>query len=83
MHYTINRYEPWITCTYKADTPNADLHSNTQHTEWQTEPDLVAAPTTLPENPKVAVAALIKIPVVDPRGAVAAMITKTPAPVAV
>jgi len=71
MHYIINGDELWIAYTCKADTRNANLHSNIQHTEWQTEPDLAA------------VAALIKIPVAGPRAAAATMIIKTPAPVAV
>jgi len=60
-----------------------DLHSNIQCKEWQTEPDLAAAPTTVLENPEAAVAALVKFPVVGPRAAAAAMIIKTLAPVAV
>jgi hypothetical protein len=83
MNYIINCDEPWILCTCKADTPNANLHSNIQRTEWQTEPYLAAAPATVLENPEAAVAALIKIPVAGPRAAAAAMIIKTPAPVAV
>jgi hypothetical protein len=83
MHFIINSDEPWIPCTCKADTPNANLHSNIQRTEWQTEPDLAAAPATVLENREAAVAALIKIPVASPRAAAAAMIIKTPAPVAV
>jgi len=82
MHYMINGDEPWIPCTCKANTPNANLHSNIQRTEWQTEPDLAAAPTTVLENPEAAMATLIKIPVAGPRAAAAAMIIKTPAPVA-
>ena len=82
MHNIINGDEPWIPCTCKADTPNANLHSNIQHTEWQTEPDLSAAPATVLENPEAAVAALIKIPVAGPRAAAATMIMKTPVPVA-
>jgi hypothetical protein len=82
MHYIINGDEPWIPCTCKADTPNANLHSNIPRTEWQTEPDLAAAPATVLENPEAAVAALIKIPAAGPRVAAAAMIIKTPAPVA-
>jgi hypothetical protein len=54
-----------------------------QHRELQTEPDLAAAPATVLENSEAAVAALIKIPVAGPRAAAAAMIIKTPAPVAV
>jgi hypothetical protein len=83
MHYIINGDEPWIPCTCKADTPNTNRHSNTQRTEWQTEPDLAAAPAAVVENPVAAVAALIKIPVAGPRAAGAPMIIKTPAPVAV
>jgi hypothetical protein len=83
MHYIINGDQPWILCTCKADTPNANLHSNIQRTEWQTEPDLAAAPATVLENPEAAVAALIKIPVAGPRAEAAAMIIKTLAPVAV
>ena len=83
MHYKINGDEPWIPCTCKADTPNADLHSNIQCTEWQTEPDLAAAPATVRENLEAAVATLIPITVAGPRAAAAAMIIKTPVPVAV
>ena len=82
MEYIINGDKPWIQCTCKADTPNVNLHSSIQCTERQTEPDLAAAPTTVLENPHAAVAALIKIPVQGPRAAVAAMIIKTPVPVA-
>jgi hypothetical protein len=83
MHYIINGDEPWIPCTCTADTPNGNLHSNIQCTEWQTEPDAAAAPATVLENPESAVATLIKIPVAGPRAATAAMIIKTPASVAV
>jgi hypothetical protein len=83
MDYIINGDEPWIPCTCNADTPNANLHSIIQRTESQTEPDLAVAPATVLENPEAAVAALIKIPVAGPRAAAAAMIIKTPAPVAV
>jgi len=83
MHYIINGDKQWIPCTCKADTPNANLHSNIQCTEWHTEPDLAAAPATVLENPEAAVAALIKIPVAGPRAAAAVMIIKTPAPAAV
>jgi hypothetical protein len=83
MHYIINGDEPWIQFTCKADTPNANLHSNIQRTEWQLEPDPAAAPATVLENPEAAVAGLIKIPVAGPRAAAATMIIKTPAPVAV
>jgi len=83
MHHIINGDEPWIPCTCKADTPNANLHSNIQRTESQTEPDLAAAPATVLENPEAAVATLIKMPVAGPRAAAATMIIKTPAPVAV
>ena len=82
MHNIIKGDEPWIPCTCKADTPSANLH-NLQRTQWQTEPDLAAAPATVRENPEAAVAALIKIPVAGPRAAAAAMIIETPAPVAV
>jgi hypothetical protein len=82
MPYIINGDEPWIPWTCKADTPNANLHSNIQRTEWQTETDLAAAPATILENPEAAVATLIKTPVAGPRAAAAAMIIKTPAPVA-
>jgi hypothetical protein len=83
MHNIINGDEPSIPCTCKADTPNANLHSNIQRTEWQTEPDLAAAPTTVLENREAAVTALIKIPVAGHRAAAAALMIKTPAPVAV
>jgi hypothetical protein len=83
MHYIINGDELWIPCTCNANTPNANLHSNKQHTECQTEPDLAAAPTTVLALPESTVAAQIKIPVAGPKAAAAAMIIKTPAPVAV
>ena len=83
MHYIINGDEPWIPFTCKADTPNANLHGSIQRTEWQTEPDLAAAPATVPDNPEATVAALIEIPVAGPRAAAATMIIKTPALVAV
>jgi len=82
MHHIINGDERWIPCTCKADTPNANLHSKIQRTEWQMEPDLAVAPATVLENPEAAVATLIKIPVVGPWAAAAAMIIKTLAPVA-
>ena len=82
MYYIIHSNEQWIPCTCKADTPNMELHSNIQCTEWQTEPDLLVAPATVVKNPKAAVAALINITVAGPRAAAAAMIIKTPAPVA-
>jgi hypothetical protein len=83
MHYIIYSDEPWIACKCEADTPNVNLHSTIQCTEWQMEPDLAAAPATVLENPEAAVAALITIPVAGPRAAAAAMIIQTPAPVAV
>jgi hypothetical protein len=83
MQYIINGDKPWIPCTCKANTPNTNLQRNIQRTEWQTEPDQPAAPTTVLDNPEAAVAALIKIPVVSPRAAAAPIIIKTPAPVAV
>jgi hypothetical protein len=83
MHYIINGDELWIPFTCKADTPDANMQSNIQRTEWQTEPDLAAAPATVLEHPEAAVAALITIPVAGPREAAAAMIIKTPVPVAV
>jgi len=82
MHYIIHGNELSIPCTCKPDTPSVNLHSNIQHTEWQTEPDLAAAPATVLENLDAAVAALIKIPLLGPREAAATMIIKTPAPVA-
>jgi hypothetical protein len=82
MHYILNGDEPWIPCTCKPDTPNANLRSNIQHTELQTEPNLHASLATVLENPEAAVAALIKIPLEGPRAATAAMMIKTPAPVA-
>ena len=83
MHYIINGDEPWIPCTCKANTPNLNLHSNIQHMEWQTKPDLGAEPATVQENPEAAVGTLNKILVAGRRAAAAAMIIKTPAPVAV
>jgi len=83
MHCIIIGDELWTPCTCKVNTPTANLHSNTQCTEWQIEPDLAAAPTTILQNPEAAVAALIKIIVGGPRAAAAAMIIKTLMPVAV
>jgi len=83
MHYIINGDEPWIPCTCKADTPNANLHRNIQRTEWQTEADLAAATATVLINPEAAVAARIKLAMVGPRAAAATMIIKTLAPVSV
>jgi uncharacterized membrane protein (DUF4010 family) len=60
-----------------------NLHSIIQLKEWQTEPDLAAAPARILENPEAAMAALIKIPVAGPRAAAATMIIKTTVPVAV
>jgi hypothetical protein len=78
MHYIIKGDEPWIQCTCKADTPNANL-LNIQRTQWQTEPDLAAAPARILDIPKAAVAAMIKTPVAGPRAAAAAAaIIKTP-----
>jgi hypothetical protein len=82
MQYIMNGEEPWIACTCKADLPNTNLHSNIQRIECQTEPDLAAVPVTILENPKVAVAALIKIPEAGHRAAAAAMIIKSWEPVA-
>jgi hypothetical protein len=79
MDYIIKSDEPWIQCTCKGDTPNANLH-NIQRTQWQTEPDLAAAPASILEIPKAAVAAMIKTPVAGPRAAAAAAaMIKTPA----
>ena len=83
MHYIINGDEPWILCTCKADTSNLNSQSNIQCTKWQTAPDMAAAPVTVLHNPEAGVAALINIPVASPRAAAAAMIIKTPVPVAV
>jgi len=83
MQYIINGDKPWIPCTCNSDTPNMNLHSIIQCTEWQTEPDLAAAPATILDNPEAAVVALIWIPVAGPGAAAAAMIIKTPAPVAI
>jgi hypothetical protein len=83
MHNIIKGDEPCIPCTCKADTPSANLH-NLQRTQWQTEPDLAASPTSVLEIPKAAVAAMIKTPVAGPRAAAAAAaMIKAPAPVAV
>jgi len=82
MHHKIKSDEPWIQCTAKADTPNANLH-NIQCSPWQTEPDLAAAPASILEIQVAAVAAMIKTPVADPMAAAAAAaIIKTLAPVA-
>jgi len=83
MHYIINDNKPWIPCTCEADTPNVNLHSNIQRTEWQTKPDLAAAPSTVLDNPVAAVAALIKIPAAGPSAAAAAVMIKTPASLAI
>ena len=83
MHYITIGDERWIQCTSRADTPNGNLHSNIQCTEWHTKPDLASAPGTFLENPNAAVAALIKILVAGRRAAAATMIMKTLAPVAV
>jgi len=61
MHYIIKGDEPWIPCTCKAVTPNVNLR-NIHCTQWQTEPDLAAAPTRVVEIPKAAVAGMIKTP---------------------
>jgi len=82
MDCIIDCVEPWILCTCKAVTPNANLHSNIQCTEWPTEPDQAAAPATIPHNREAAVAILINFPLEGPRAAGAAMIIKTPAAVA-
>jgi len=58
MHHMILGDEPWIPCTCNGDTPNANRH-NIQRTQWQTEPDLAAAPTSVPEIPEAAVADII------------------------
>jgi hypothetical protein len=83
MHYIINSDKPRIPCLCKADTPNVNLRRNIQHTKWQMEQDLAAAPATAQENPAAAAAAPIKIPVACPTTAVAAMIIQPLAPVAV
>ena len=62
MHYIIESDDPWIPCTCKADTPNANSHSNIQCTQCQMESYLAAAPATVLENPNSAVAALNIIP---------------------
>ena len=83
MHYIIKGDEAWIPCTFKAVTPNVNLH-NRHSTQWQTEPDLAAAPTSIVEIPKAAVATMIKTPLAGPRASAAAdAMIKTPAPVAV
>jgi len=82
MHWIMNGHELWIPRTCKADTPNVNLPSNIQRTEWQREPDLATASATVLKNPAAAVAALIKITVGVPRAAAGTMIIKTPGPVA-
>jgi len=42
MHYIINGEVPWNRSAYNAVTPNANLHTNIQCTEWPTESDLAA-----------------------------------------
>jgi len=81
MDYIIKGDEPWILCTCRADTPNANLH-NIQHTQWEAEPDLAAAPASVLEIPEAEVAAMIKTPVAGPgAAAAAATIINTPTPV--
>jgi len=75
--------KPWIPCTCKADTPNANLQSNIQCREWPNEPDRATAPETVLENPDVAVGVLIYIPVAGPSAVAVTIIVKTPAPVVV
>jgi hypothetical protein len=97
MYYIINGDKPWILCTWEADTPNTNLHCIIQHTELQTQPDLVAELPTVLHNPKAAlvalinslgagtraaVIALIKSLVASSRAAAATAIIKTLAPVA-
>jgi hypothetical protein len=81
MHDITKSDKPWIPCTCIADTPNVNLHSNIQWTQWQMEPDLPAARETVQDNPESALATLIKIPVPGPRAGAAATIINTPAPV--
>jgi hypothetical protein len=83
MHYIISGDELWIPSPCIANTPNPSVHNNILLTEWQTEPDQAAAPTTTLQNQKAAVATLIKIPAASPRAAAATMIINTLAPVAV
>jgi len=82
MNYILNSDKRWIPCTCKANTPNTNLHSNIQHTEWQTEPGPAAPPTIL-ENPDAAVTTLIEMPMAGPRTAATIMTSITPVPVAV
>jgi len=83
MHYIVNREQPWVPGTSKANTPNANLPSNMQCIKWQTEPDLAAAPSTVLVYQEAQVAVQINNPVAGPRAAAATMIIKTPAPVAI
>jgi len=83
IHYIVHGDELWIPCSCNTDTPNTNLYTNMQHTDWQTERDLAAAPTTVQENPEAAVAALIIIAVAGLRAATAAMIIITLVPVAI
>jgi len=82
MHYIINGDELWIPNTCKADSPNTNLHSNIPPTEWQTEPGQAALPATDQHHPKAAVAIQFEIAVAGPKAAAAAMLIKTPVPVA-
>jgi len=82
MHYIINSVELWIPCICEADTRNMNLH-NIQQPQWQTEPDLTAAPASVLEIAEAVVAPIIKSPVPGPRAAAAAAaMIKTLVPVA-
>jgi len=79
MHYKINSDEPWILCTCKAVTPIANLQNNIQYTQWQMEPDLTAAPTSIVEYLAAVVAIMIIKWASGQRKAVAAVsMMKTP-----
>lgn len=83
MHYKIHYEGQWDPCTCTANTPNSNLPSNKQCTQWQTEPDLAVAAATILANQEAAGAMLITNPVAGLRAAGATMIIKSPAPVAI
>jgi len=50
MQHRINADKPQMRCTCNDDTFNINLHNNTQPIQWQSDLDLVPAPTTFLEN---------------------------------
>ena len=77
MNYILNSDKQWILCTCKANTPNTNLHSNIQNTALETEQNVAAAPPTILEHSKTAVAAPIKILMSGPCTAAAVIIIIT------